>query len=59
MFIAILQHTPVWVWGLLAVLVTLGLSQTRSRELSLTRVTVLPLVLLGPRPRRACVGGWR
>ena len=28
-------------------MVTLGLSQTRSRELSLTRVTVLPLVLLG------------
>ncbi len=47
MFIAILQHTPVWVWGLLAVLVMLGLSQTRSREMSLTRVTVLPLVLLG------------
>ncbi|MEO8806255.1 MAG: DUF6622 family protein [Burkholderiaceae bacterium] len=44
-FIAIVQHTPVWVWGLLAVLVVLGLSQTRSREMGLTRVTVLPLVL--------------
>jgi len=46
-FIAIVQHTPVWVWGLLAVLVALGLSQTRPREMSLTRVTVLPLVLAG------------
>lgn len=44
-FLAIVQHTPTWVWGLLAALVALGLWQTRSRELSLTRVTVLPLVL--------------
>lgn len=43
--IAIVQHTPVWVWGLLAMLVALGLWQTRPREMSLTRVTVLPLVL--------------
>jgi hypothetical protein len=47
MFIAIVQHTPVWVWGLLAGLVALGLSQTRDREMSLARVTVMPLVLLG------------
>ena len=46
MFIAILQHTPVWVWGLLAALIALGLWQTRDREMSLTRVTVLPLVLI-------------
>ena len=44
-FLAIVQHTPAWVWGLLAALVALGLWQTRSREISLTRVTVLPLVL--------------
>lgn len=47
MFTAIVQHTPVWVWGLLAGLIALGLTQTRDREMSLTRVTVLPLVLLG------------
>jgi hypothetical protein len=46
MFVQILQHTPIWVWGLLAVLVTLGLSQARAREVSLARVTVLPLVLI-------------
>ena len=44
-FIAIVQHTPAWVWGLLASLVALGLWQTRPLEISLTRVTVLPLVL--------------
>jgi hypothetical protein len=46
-FIAIVQHTPAWVWGLLAALVALGLLQTRAREMSLTRMTVLPLVLTG------------
>ena len=46
MFIAIVQHTPVWVWGLLAALLALGLSQARTRDISLTRITVLPLILL-------------
>ena len=46
MFIAIVQHTPIWVWGLLTALVALGLSQTRDRELSLMRVTVLPLAMI-------------
>ena len=44
-FIAIVQHTPAWVWGLLAALVAIGLRQTRPLEMSLTRATVLPLVL--------------
>ena len=46
MFIGILQHTPVWVWGLFAALVALGLWQTRDREMTLIRVTVLPLALI-------------
>ena len=46
MFIAIVQHTPVWVWGLLAALIALGLSQARDREMSLARVTILPLVMI-------------
>lgn len=46
MFIAIVQHTPLWVWGLLAVLIALGLSQARDREMSLARVTILPLVMI-------------
>jgi hypothetical protein len=46
MFIGILQHTPVWVWGLFAALVALGLWQARDLEMTLIRVTVLPLVLI-------------
>jgi hypothetical protein len=46
MLLQIVQHTPVWVWGLLAALAAYGWSQTRPREMSLTRVTVVPLVLL-------------
>ena len=46
MILAIVQHTPLRVWLMLAGLVALGLSQARTRELSLLRVTVLPFVLL-------------
>lgn len=42
----IVQHTPTWVWGLLAGLVALGWSQTQDREMTLARITVLPLVML-------------
>lgn len=42
----ILVHTPLWVWGLLAALLALGWSQTRTRELGLARLTLLPLVML-------------
>jgi len=46
MIIAILQHTPLWVWALLTGLVALGLIQARDLEISLVRVTILPLVLI-------------
>src|SRR5439155_15157054 len=46
MLLQIVQHTPVWVWGLLAGLVALGVSQARDREVSLARITILPLVML-------------
>ena len=46
MLLQIAQHTPVWVWGVLAALLALGLSQARDREVSLARVTILPLVML-------------
>lgn len=46
MIIDILTHTPVWVWGVLAALVVLGLKQTRDRQLSPTRLTVLPLIFI-------------
>jgi uncharacterized membrane protein len=43
----ILAGTPVWVWGLLVGLVALGLSQTRARKASLTRVVTLPVAMGG------------
>jgi hypothetical protein len=46
MMTQILTHTPVWVWIVLVVLVKLGLSQTKPHDVSLVRVTILPLVML-------------
>ena len=41
----ILINTPLWVWGLLAGLLVLGLSQTRSRSAGMARIALLPLGL--------------
>lgn len=41
----ILTNTPLWVWGLLAALLVLGWSQTRSRSVGLARIALLPLGL--------------
>lgn len=46
MLMQILLHTPRWVFGLFAVLLALGLSQVATRRASLTRVSILPLVML-------------
>jgi hypothetical protein len=43
----IVKNTPVWVWGLLAGLVVLGLSQAKDRKASLARVTLLPVTMTG------------
>lgn len=45
MIAQILINTPLWVWGLLAALLALGFSQTRSRTAGLARVALLPLGL--------------
>lgn len=45
--ITILQHTPIWVWAMLAALSALGLSQLRPRRVAPLRLLVLPAVLLG------------
>lgn len=42
----ILSHTPPVVWALLALLVALGLAQTRERRMTVTRATVLPLAMM-------------
>lgn len=46
MFTEIIRHTPYWVWLLLIKLLALGLWQTHARQMSLMRVTILPLVLM-------------
>jgi len=45
MILAILQHTPTWVWMAFIAVMTLGISQTRTREVSQGRATLLPLVM--------------
>jgi uncharacterized membrane protein len=45
MIVQILINTPLWVWGLLAALLVLGFSQTRSRTVGLRRIILLPLGL--------------
>jgi hypothetical protein len=42
---AIVKNTPTWVWGLLAGLTALGLSQVRDRTASLARITIMPVVM--------------
>jgi hypothetical protein len=42
----VLQRTPSWVWVLLAVLVVLGWTQSRTRVLSVVRLAIVPLVML-------------
>jgi hypothetical protein len=44
MIINILTHTPLWVWGLLALLIALGYSQTKTRQVGIARVALLPIV---------------
>ena len=45
MIIDILHHTPVWVFGLLAVLVALGLQRLRARDVTPRSLFVLPIVM--------------
>ena len=42
-----LTHTPVWVWFLLATLCLIGYQQTKTRQLSVQRLVILPLMMLG------------
>ena len=46
MIIGILQHTPVWVWVVFAAILLLGLQQTRTRDVSIARATILPVVMI-------------
>lgn len=42
---AIIQRTPIWVWGLLAGLLWLGASQLRARLVGLVRALLTPLAM--------------
>ncbi len=41
--LSVVTHTPLWVWGLLAALVALGLSQSRDHVLTAPRLLLQPL----------------
>ena len=43
----IIAHTPRWVFGLFIALVYLGLQQSKVRTVTITRLTLLPLAMLG------------
>ena len=47
MIFAILRGTPTWVWGLLAALMWMGFTQTRDRQASLVRVSIMPVAMTG------------
>lgn len=42
----ILQHTPLWVFGLFFGLIFLGYSQTKMRKISTRRLAILPIAML-------------
>lgn len=43
--VPVLRGTPTWVWGLLAGLLVLGVSQLRDRTAGLARVSLMPLAM--------------
>lgn len=45
MLLAIVQHTPTWVWMLLAALIWLGASQLFARSAGLRRVLLMPMAM--------------
>lgn len=45
MLAPILRNTPLWVWGLLAALTALGLSQTKARTSGPARIVLLPFAM--------------
>jgi hypothetical protein len=47
MLTEILAHTPLYVWAILAFLVYRGMQASKPREVTLTALCILPLVMLG------------
>jgi hypothetical protein len=46
MILEILEHTPAWVWIVFGALILLGLQQSRTRDVSIARATILPVVMI-------------
>jgi len=46
MILTILEHTPLWVWAVFAALILLGWQQTRTRDVSIARATILPVIMI-------------
>lgn len=44
--VQIFRHTPLWVWGLLVALASLGYLQTKTRLISKQRVVIVPAAML-------------
>ena len=47
MILAILSHTPIWVWAVFALVIFMGLQRTRDRAMPIWRLLLLPVVMLG------------
>lgn len=43
--VPVLRQTPLWVWGLLAAFIALGISQLRDRTAGLARVSLMPVAM--------------
>lgn len=43
----IVTHTPLWVWGALALIIVVGLGRTRDRTVTAPRLVLMPLIILG------------
>jgi uncharacterized protein YneF (UPF0154 family) len=46
MFAQIISHTPLWVWALLAFLIYRGILASVNREVTLKKLSIIPLVML-------------
>ena len=47
MFYQIITNTPLWVWGLFALLLWLGLKQALPGSIGLRRITITPIAMMG------------
>jgi hypothetical protein len=46
MILSILEHTPVWVWAVFCAVISRGLAQTRTQNVSMARAILLPVVMV-------------